>query len=236
MSDFFFPMRPADAAENSLIDSILRGQFPPGAKLPAERELAVQLGVTRPTLREALQRLSRDGWIEIRQGKPTKVKNYLLQGNLLILNALARHPAALPPQFLVQLLEVRTILAPHYYRLAFERQPEKVLDLLTSYQSLREDPQEYSKVDQDLHIQMAALSGNPIFSMILNGFTGLLSRFGALYFRLPENRADSAAFYQGLLYAARTGNAQALEKLTEEVMIKSIENWCKAVCEGGLIG
>ncbi|OLP62010.1 GntR family transcriptional regulator [Xaviernesmea oryzae] len=47
---------------------IQNGQYPPGARLPAERELAQQLGVSRPSLREALIALEIDGSIEIRMG------------------------------------------------------------------------------------------------------------------------------------------------------------------------
>jgi DNA-binding FadR family transcriptional regulator len=41
--------KPADLAESRLIVAILDGHFPIGDTLPAERELATQLGVTRPT-------------------------------------------------------------------------------------------------------------------------------------------------------------------------------------------
>jgi len=58
------PMKPAELAENRLVEAILEGTFPINSSLPAERELAEMLGVTRPTLREVLQRLSRDGWLE----------------------------------------------------------------------------------------------------------------------------------------------------------------------------
>jgi GntR family transcriptional repressor for pyruvate dehydrogenase complex len=44
------------------------GHFPAGARLPAERELAQQLGVSRPSLREALIALEIDGSVEIRMG------------------------------------------------------------------------------------------------------------------------------------------------------------------------
>ena len=76
------PEKPAEFAENRLIQAIISGHFPINSNLPAERELAAQLGVTRPTLREALQRIARDGWIEIRHGKPTRVRNYWQEGNL----------------------------------------------------------------------------------------------------------------------------------------------------------
>ena len=71
------PQKPAELTESCLISSILDGNFPVNSPLPPERELALSLGVTRPTLREALQRLSRDGWIEIHQGRPP---SYVITG------------------------------------------------------------------------------------------------------------------------------------------------------------
>jgi DNA-binding FadR family transcriptional regulator len=47
---------------------ILAGEFPVGSRLPAERDLAVQLGVSRPSLREALIALEVEGYIEVRMG------------------------------------------------------------------------------------------------------------------------------------------------------------------------
>jgi GntR family transcriptional repressor for pyruvate dehydrogenase complex len=47
---------------------VLEGRYLPGARLPAERELAQQLGVSRPSLREALIALEIEGAIEIRMG------------------------------------------------------------------------------------------------------------------------------------------------------------------------
>ena len=47
---------------------IHEGRFEPGARLPPERELALQLGVSRPSLREALIALEIDGRVEIRMG------------------------------------------------------------------------------------------------------------------------------------------------------------------------
>ena len=45
-----------------------RGEFPVGARLPAERDLARQLGVSRPSVREALIAMEVEGWVEIRTG------------------------------------------------------------------------------------------------------------------------------------------------------------------------
>ncbi len=47
---------------------ISKGEFAPGARLPAERDLAIQLGVSRPSVREALIAMEVEGWVEIRTG------------------------------------------------------------------------------------------------------------------------------------------------------------------------
>jgi DNA-binding FadR family transcriptional regulator len=47
---------------------ITAGEFPPGSRLPAERDLANQLGVSRPSVREALIALEVEGWVEVRGG------------------------------------------------------------------------------------------------------------------------------------------------------------------------
>ncbi|MES2634379.1 MAG: FadR/GntR family transcriptional regulator [Pseudomonadota bacterium] len=44
------------------------GEFEPGSRLPAERDLAKQLGVSRPSVREALIALEVEGWVEVRTG------------------------------------------------------------------------------------------------------------------------------------------------------------------------
>lgn len=45
-----------------------QGEFHPGERLPAERDLAKQLGVSRPSVREALIALEVEGWVEVRTG------------------------------------------------------------------------------------------------------------------------------------------------------------------------
>jgi DNA-binding FadR family transcriptional regulator len=54
---------------------MISGEFPVGARLPAERELATQLGVSRPSVREALIALEVEGWVEVRTGSGVYVLN-----------------------------------------------------------------------------------------------------------------------------------------------------------------
>jgi DNA-binding FadR family transcriptional regulator len=66
------PVRAGNAFEETverLLQTIKLGVVPPGAKLPPERELAVLLGISRVTLREAIKSLSDAGYLDVRRGR-----------------------------------------------------------------------------------------------------------------------------------------------------------------------
>ena len=65
-----------DQVFEKLVGDIVRGTHPAGSRLPAERELARQLGASRPTLREALRRLGEWSLVEPRRGSGIVVRPY----------------------------------------------------------------------------------------------------------------------------------------------------------------
>ncbi len=219
------PQKPAELSENRLIRAILDGQFPIDSNLPGERELAVSLGVTRPTLRETLQRLGRDGWLEIHHGKPTRVRNYWREGNLGVLGAIAQNPASLPAGFPANVLAIRTLLAPAYTRLAVERAAGKVVELLLPYQELEDDAQVFTDWDWRLQIELTVLSSNPVFTLIYNSFAELYQVLGVAYFRRASYRALSQHFYRDLLTCAQAVDGAAAEKLVFRTMQATQSLW-----------
>lgn len=62
------PQRLYQQIAEQLRTLIAAGEFLPGSRLPAERDLAKQLGVSRPSVREALIALEVEGWVEVRTG------------------------------------------------------------------------------------------------------------------------------------------------------------------------
>jgi GntR family transcriptional regulator, negative regulator for fad regulon and positive regulator of fabA len=219
------PLRPAELVENRLINAIVDGDFPINSNLPPERELAQRLGVTRPTLREALQRLARDGWIEIHHGKSTRVRDYWHEGNLAVLGTIARHQDHLPAEFVPNLLQVRELLAPAYARLAVKRSAKNLVKFLVGYQSLIDAPDVFAKADWELHQYLTIESGNPIFTLILNGFKELYPPMGSVYFAPPRSRTRSRKFYADLHAAAQARDPDRAEAITREVMRDSIDLW-----------
>lgn len=222
------PERPSELAESRLIEAILSGEFPPESSLPAERELAGLLGVTRPTLREALQRLARDGWVEIRQGHPTRVRDYWREGQLAVLVSIVARPEIMPPDIVPNLLEVRRVMAPAYTAQAIRRAPREVAALIEDLTALPDTPADYTAADWRLHHELTVLSGNPVYTLILNGFSGLYSVMGLRYFALAEARQASLTFYLALLEAARRRDPELGEEITRQVMLQSIGYWNQA--------
>jgi GntR family negative regulator for fad regulon and positive regulator of fabA len=227
------PARPAELAETRLISAILDSHFAISSNLPGERELAARLGVTRPTLREALQRLARDGWVEIRQGRATRVRDYWREGNLGVLSAIAHHQDNLPATFVPNLLQVRVLLAPTYTRLAFEQSLPQVTEILAGSTGLADTPEAFAEYDLRLHAQLTILSGNPVFTLILNGFGDLYLNMARRYFAAPQARAHSRAFYARLLSAAQASDAALAETVTQAVMQDSVKLWQAAVQSQG---
>jgi GntR family transcriptional regulator, negative regulator for fad regulon and positive regulator of fabA len=210
--------KPAELAEGRLLEAILSGHFPVNSSLPGERDLAIQLGVTRPTLREALQRLARDGWIEIQQGKPTRVRDYWHEGNLGVLSVLAQSPVHQSPDFVTHLLELRVLLAPEYTRQALAASADEIVRLLEGYAGLQDDPAAFARADWDLHALLTQRADNPVFRLLLNSFKKLYIMMGEAYFAFPECRKSSRKFYADLLACARRGSECDSETLARRVM------------------
>jgi GntR family negative regulator for fad regulon and positive regulator of fabA len=230
--DWDAPAKPAELAESRLVSAIIDGRFPIDSNLPPERELAEQLGVTRPTLREALQRLARDGWIEIHHGRSTRVRDYWKEGSLAVLGTIAVRAQVMPPNFVSQLLEVRLLLAPTYARQAIEQAPAEIAALLEPYKNLPDDPTAFTDADWNLHYTLTTYCGNPIFTLILNGFQELYHMMGKIYFATPSARNRSRTFYSMLGKAARAGEPDAAEAVTRRVMQDSLNLWLEAISQG----
>ncbi len=104
--------RPATRAVfDALLVDIVKGTYPPGTRLPSERDLATSLSASRPTVREALRRLSEWGLVVARRGSGIAVQP-MSGWSLDVLPAYLRHaPAAAggPPlgQMIRDILELR---------------------------------------------------------------------------------------------------------------------------------
>jgi GntR family negative regulator for fad regulon and positive regulator of fabA len=196
---------PAGFAEEYIVTSIWNGKFAPGSILPAERELSELIGVTRTTLREVLQRLSRDGWLTIKHGKPTKVNNFWETSGLNILETLAKLDQDGVAHLVDQLLAARTNISAVFIRGAIKNNGELVVQELEKANSVEDCAEAFGEFDYRLNHGFAMASGNMIYVLTLNGFRGLYSKIASFYFSFPESRKLALSYYEELKSYALAG-------------------------------
>jgi len=117
-----------DTVFDALLADIVRGTHGPGTRLPAERELARQLGASRPTLREALRRLGEWNLVEPRRGSGVVVRSWR-EWSIEVLPAYLRYAKPGPGQpaitrLLADLLAMRRALIVDVIRVVAPRIPD----------------------------------------------------------------------------------------------------------------
>ncbi len=171
--------RPVDAVEAKLRERLLGGTPAPGETLAPERELAVELGVSRLTLRAAIARLEAEGLVRARQGDGVRVLDPRRHATL----AMLAHVTLAERLDLVRaFLELRRAVASEAVALACVRMADRdvhALEALVAAQSTETDASLYAA--RDLEISRAVLVGADNFAMLL-----LLNSLESVYRAQPE--------------------------------------------------
>lgn len=110
-----------DEVFDQVVGEMLDGEFGAGESLPSERKLAEVLGVSRPAVREALQRLAQSRLVEVRQGGATTVRDFQRHAGLDLLPRLLLRGGQLQPAVARSILEARLAVGPGVAALASER-------------------------------------------------------------------------------------------------------------------
>ncbi|MFF0310458.1 FadR/GntR family transcriptional regulator [Streptosporangium sp. NPDC004379] len=210
-----------ETAIDTVKQLIIDGELRPGQRLPVEKDLAEQLGVSRNTLREAVRALTAMRVLQTRQGDGTYVTSLspglLLDGMSFVADL---HLDAGARQF----LHVRRLLEPEATALAATRLPGDVLDRLGDVLAEAErlagrpdvDHDKLIVLDQEFHSLITAHCGNPVLAAVIENMSGRTVRArvwrgmtdpGALLRTLGEHRSIHAALLardpdRARLYAA----------------------------------
>ena len=144
-------------------DLIDRGGFEAGTRLPAERDLALQLGVSRPSLREALIALDVEGRVEVRSGSGVYVS--------------AAKPGPAPGRTAAmgespsQLMEARSVIEGEVVTLACARITQEPLarlrEILKDMGAAIERRRARVDLDREFHLTLAEMAGNAVLSRLV---------------------------------------------------------------------
>jgi len=146
-----------------------------GDQLPSERDLALNFGVSRTAVREAVKALHEKGLVEAYSGRGTFITNGTSQAVTQSINLMMKFDQAEGSENLAQ---VRQILEPEIAALAATRIQEPQLALMreafSTMNSALKDPDAYIEADLDFHLALAEAAENPLILSLLDSIVGLL--------------------------------------------------------------
>src|SRR3954468_3900306 len=99
-----------DAVFDQVLGEVVSGALVPGEALPGERRLAEVLGVSRPAVREALQRMAQTRLLDVRHGGATTVRGFRRYAGLDLLPRLLVRGGVLDPAIARSILEARLVV------------------------------------------------------------------------------------------------------------------------------
>ena len=213
----FKPVRPPTAFEETverLGTAIRLGLLPPGSKLPAERNLAVRLRISRSTLRQALTTLVQSGHLVSVRGRT---------GGTFVAERppLAEQDGKPLGDDAWAVLEYRVAIEAGATILAAERADDEqldVLDALVRRMSEVGDFEEYRRADIRFHIGVAEAAGSPRLVTAMTEVQGQVSDLIALIPHPEEVLTHSNAQHRRLVTLLRRGRgAQAVTLMREHI-------------------
>jgi GntR family transcriptional regulator, transcriptional repressor for pyruvate dehydrogenase complex len=155
-----------------LSDDVLSGRAGAGTKLPSERELAEQFGVSRPVVREALRGLVARNLVEVRPGRGAFVRAARATDAATEMDALLRRHQPTPRD----LVEARTMLEATTASLAATRATETdvrgIADALERFDGAS-GVVEQARYDLAFHLAVARAAHNPVVETMFGAITGL---------------------------------------------------------------
>ncbi len=219
-SAVFRPVRAGNAFEETverILQAIKLGVFTHGDRLPAERDLAARLNISRVTLREAIRSLQQAGFVESRRGR--------YGGTFVTYQAAAPGPDDLRRVAqdmggeLSDALTYRLVLEVGAAEQAAERsltgeQRAYLQRRLTQVESAT--PEEYRQADSRFHLAIAELTGSP---SLVAGVADTRMRLNDLLNAIPvldHNIEHSSAQHRAVVQAILAGDPEGARRATEE--------------------
>jgi len=206
-------------------ESVLNGSLKPGDQLPAERELAQRLGVSRTAVREAVKALREKGLVEAYSGRGTFVTDGTSQAARQSFDLMVKigQQEGAP-----HLAELRLILEPGIAALAAVRVKEEDLTAMREAVAVmdraQDDPEAYIEADLDFHLALAETVANPLILSLIDSIVGLLREQRIKIFNVEGGPQRGQVHHKRILEAmerrdaemARTAMRAHLEQVRED--------------------
>ena len=209
---------------------ILSGAFPIGQKLPSERELALQLSVSRPVVHEGLVDLAAKGLVTLIPRVGTMINDYRKEGSLSLLTSLVNyHQGDLEPELFTSLLEMRLLFEVETARLAAMHRTQDQLKffrrLLQQEAAVnRRDTDGICALDFEFHHLVALASGNHIYPLLLNSFKNCYLNLAGQFFSDATVMPEVFAFHEAMVKSLENKDSENSAKIMKRMLNHGAEH------------
>jgi GntR family transcriptional repressor for pyruvate dehydrogenase complex len=194
---------------------IVARSLQPGEKLPSERELAEQLGISRTVVREAIRTLTVQGLVKVKPGCGTYVQALSPAAAVASIKLLLklRHT----PESLDNLYEIRRMIEIEIAGLAAERATDEDRATLESAVDAMvantEDPKAFTEHDLAFHAALAEATQNELFGALLSPISNLWLDVILISYHAPGAAEEGIEYHRQILSAIGAGDRERARRV-----------------------
>lgn len=213
--------------KNFLTRAIIEGKYKIGDKLPPERELSQETGISRVIIHTVITEFSAKGLLKIVPRQGTFVSDYKREGSLDLIELLMNEQG-MEKQMLDSVFAARRVLEREFARLAAEyRSEESIIALrrVVEEEEKAATPDEMAAHDFSFHQEIACATGNCVYPLMFRTLEKPYMLLVKLFYKQKIDRAAVLASHRALVEAISRRDPDEAEDIITEML-----SYGEAVC------
>jgi GntR family transcriptional repressor for pyruvate dehydrogenase complex len=217
--------RLSDKVADLIRDTIIQERMAAGERLPSERELGTQFGVSRTVIREAVRSLAAKGLVEATGGRGIRVAAPN-SGAMAETLSLYLHGRPLPYE---KVHEVRSMIEIEVAGLAAKRKSAADLErldlLIDALAEARDDHEAAAQADVEFHRALAEGTQNELYLIMLDSIRDLLLDNRRATMQIPGRTVKGARAHRRIYTAVAAGDADGARDAMRRHLEDSLRTW-----------
>jgi len=226
--------RPKEVLIREIEERIIKGKLSVGEKLPTERELEAQTGVSKSVVHFALIELERRGFLTIVPRQGAYVADFSKTGTVETLNEILRYNGGkLSVKMSIEIVELRNAIeGGALIRLASNHTDEDIACLRAALDEMKDEKvrdyeiSDIAEMESRFHALICDLSGNEMFSLVMNSFStisGVLWQYCAMFWGIDGFLEHDEA----LIDMIARGEGHEAQKYIEDIFAAFLAEYTK---------
>jgi GntR family transcriptional repressor for pyruvate dehydrogenase complex len=208
----------ANRVAEQLETMIVENRLPPGERLPSERELARQFGVSRTVIREAVRALMAKSLLEVTSGSGTVVRNPTTASVSKSVSLLLRRGSS--PVDYTKVHEVRRLLEIEIAGLAAARRTDddlvKLEHIVHEMPLVQDDRDQFAQNDVTFHIALAEATHNELFVVLLDSLSDIMLIVRQTGYNTGRSPGHAIEYHDRIYQLVRDQNVTEARRMMSE--------------------